>query len=73
MHREAAALLGLDLNRSYFVGDRVRDVLPAQELGGRGILVRTGYGAREEGEAEDWVQVVDDLPAAARRILAQAR
>ena len=73
MHREAAAELGLDLNRSYFVGDRVRDLLPAQELGGMGILVRTGYGAQEEGEAEDWVQVVDDLPAAARWILAQAR
>jgi D-glycero-D-manno-heptose 1,7-bisphosphate phosphatase len=32
--------LGLDPARSWWVGDRLRDVLPARELGGRGILVR---------------------------------
>ena len=51
LFRAAAKDLGVDLASSFFVGDRVRDVLPARELGGTGILVRTGYGAREEGEA----------------------
>lgn len=48
LFRAAARHLGLDLSRSYFVGDRIRDVLPALELGGTGILVRTGYGKEEE-------------------------
>lgn len=47
LFRAAAEDLGLDLAASFFVGDRFRDVLPALELGGTGILVRTGYGAQE--------------------------
>jgi D-glycero-D-manno-heptose 1,7-bisphosphate phosphatase len=69
MHRRAARELGLDLARSWFVGDRARDVLPARELGGRGILVRTGYGALEEEELGGEFAVVDGLPEAARLIL----
>jgi D-glycero-D-manno-heptose 1,7-bisphosphate phosphatase len=47
LFRQAAAELGLDLVASIFAGDRLRDVLPAAELGGRGILVLTGYGREE--------------------------
>lgn len=39
LHRRAAQDLGLDLTRSLFIGDRLRDVAPARALGGRGILV----------------------------------
>jgi formyltetrahydrofolate-dependent phosphoribosylglycinamide formyltransferase len=39
MYRAAAAALGLDLARSACVGDRWRDVAPALELGGLGVLV----------------------------------
>jgi D-glycero-D-manno-heptose 1,7-bisphosphate phosphatase len=72
MHRGAAALLGLDLARSWYVGDKPADVLPARAAGGRGILVRTGYGWRAEadGDVPEGVLVVDDLAAAADRILA---
>lgn len=69
MHRRAAGSLGLDPTRSYFVGDKVSDVLPAQALEGQGILVRTGYGSEQETSVPDGTWVVDDLAAAAARIL----
>jgi D-glycero-D-manno-heptose 1,7-bisphosphate phosphatase len=68
LFRAAAKELELDLARSYFVGDRIRDLLPARALGGTGILVRTGYGAQEEPGVEVDVRVEDDLLAAARWI-----
>jgi D-glycero-D-manno-heptose 1,7-bisphosphate phosphatase len=61
MHREAAARLALSLHRSVYVGDRVKDVLPAWELGGRGFLVRTGYGSEEAARVPAGVRVVADL------------
>lgn len=39
LFRRAARDLGLDLRRSVYIGDRPRDVAPALELGGTGILV----------------------------------
>lgn len=66
LFRRAADEHGLDLSRSVYIGDRVRDVAPAAELGGLGILVRTGYGAEEAARAPADVVVVDDLAGAAR-------
>ena len=63
--------LGLDLARSYYVGDRVLDVTPALELGGVGVLVRTGYGADEAADVPEGTAVVDDLGGAARLILSR--
>ncbi|HEY8485251.1 MAG TPA: HAD-IIIA family hydrolase [Longimicrobiales bacterium] len=63
LFRQAAAELRLDLRASYYVGDRLRDVLPARVLGGTGILVRTGYGAQEADAAPDDVLVIPDLAA----------
>jgi D-glycero-D-manno-heptose 1,7-bisphosphate phosphatase len=71
MHRAAADDLGLDLARSFLVGDRVGDLLPALELGGEGILVRTGYGSGEERAMPEVFQVADDLLEAVRWILVQ--
>lgn len=70
MHRRAAERLGLDPARSYFVGDKVSDVLPSGVLNGQGILVRTGYGSEQESAVPEGTWVVDDLADAARRILA---
>jgi len=70
MYLRAAALLGLDLAVSYYVGDKITDVLPALALGGRGILVRTGYGREHEGALPAGMRVADDLRAAADLILA---
>ena len=59
----------LDPGRSVYVGDRLRDVEPGLALGGRAVLVRTGYGAAESAAAPPGVLVVDDLVAAADAIL----
>lgn len=45
LHREAIATLNLDPRYSWCVGDHVRDLEPAAELGGRALLVLTGQGA----------------------------
>ena len=72
MYLRASAELGLDPARSWYVGDKITDVLPALELGGWGVLVRSGYGRELEDAAPAGVAVVDDLPAAAALILGTA-
>ena len=69
MHREAAAELAIDPARSWYVGDKISDILPTLELGGRGILVRTGYGREHEGKVPPSVSVVDDVAGAVARIV----
>ena len=69
MYLDAAGPLGLGPARSYYIGDKLTDVTPALELGGRGILVRTGYGHELEVSAPAPILVVDDLAAAAESIL----
>jgi D-glycero-D-manno-heptose 1,7-bisphosphate phosphatase len=64
MHTRAADRLGLDLARSYYVGDKVCDVEVVNEVGGTGILVRTGHGRDHESSVGSGVAVVDDLLAA---------
>ena len=69
LHRRAAADLGLDLTRSAGIGDRWRDIAPALELGGRGLLVShasTPPDERERARAEGLLApslsaAVDDL------------
>lgn len=67
MYRAAAEQLGVDLAGSLYVGDRVKDVLPALRLGGRGCLVQTGYGADEAASLPAGVDTAADLAALARR------
>lgn len=69
MYETAARELGLDLQASWYIGDKLTDVAPALELGGRGILVRTGYGVEMEEDVPAGVTVLDDLAAAAGMIL----
>lgn len=44
---EAARELGLDLARSWLIGDRLLDIETAHQAGAKGILVLTGYGRGE--------------------------
>ena len=46
LYRRAAEDHGLDLQGSWWVGDRIRDVLPAGRLGGRGVLIESQAGDR---------------------------
>jgi D,D-heptose 1,7-bisphosphate phosphatase len=75
MLRRAAADLGLDLERSYTIGDKWTDVQVAEAVGAHGILVRTGYG--RSSELAPWpgvspAAVVDDVMAATAWILSRA-
>ncbi len=51
LYRQAAEELGLDLARSWAVGDRLTDLEAVHRLGGRGILVRTGAGEAYAADA----------------------
>jgi len=66
---------GLDLARSYMIGDKLSDLECGWNAGVRkSILVRTGYGAEVERNEADKITraaVVDDLVAAADWILCQ--
>jgi len=69
---------GLDLRRSFVVGDRYADIELARRVGSRGILVRTGYGEGEiEWHAAKWPAPPEftaaDLAAAVEWILRQAK
>jgi D-glycero-D-manno-heptose 1,7-bisphosphate phosphatase len=75
MLRQAAADLDLDLSRSFTIGDKWTDVEVGMAAGGKGILVRTGYGRSSEMAPRAGVTpavVADDLIAAAAWILRQA-
>lgn len=68
----AAADLNVDLEGSFCVGDSMRDLKAAAEVGVAGLLVRTGKGEAEEQRSRgsrNPPTVVDDLGAAARYIL----
>jgi D-glycero-D-manno-heptose 1,7-bisphosphate phosphatase len=68
---QAAGRFGLDLARSFMVGDKGADVAAALAAGCTPILVRTGYGAGEEPCLPEAVAVADDLAAAVEMILTQ--
>lgn len=73
LFRDAEVALGVNLRRSFWVGDRVGDVAPANALGGRGLLVETGRGPMQVGKARALgFSVVPDLAAAATAILRAA-
>lgn len=65
---EAARRYSIDLKRSVMIGDKLIDVQAARAAGCRPILVRSGYGSREEGEVTGDVLVCDDLLQAAIRL-----
>lgn len=67
LYRRAATEHGIDFQKSAYIGDRLRDVLPAQTLGGSGILIAgraIPTDERERAAAE--FTVVDSLTAAVR-------
>ena len=73
LYRLAAREHGLEPADSYFVGDKLTDVLPADALGGQGILVRTGYGASAGPSLPSGFWAADDLAGAAELILREQR
>ena len=73
MSGDAEAAFGLDLKRSYWVGDRLSDLQSARKLGGHALLVETGRGVTYVGKARALgIGVVADLAAAAEAIVRDA-
>jgi D-glycero-D-manno-heptose 1,7-bisphosphate phosphatase len=73
MLQRAAEELRIDLLSSYLAGDKAADIEAIRRVGGKGILVLTGYG-REEQEDKREAQpdfVAQDLLEAAYWILLQ--
>ncbi|MCS7304437.1 MAG: L-threonylcarbamoyladenylate synthase [Thermoguttaceae bacterium] len=68
--QQAARQYGVDLGRSFTVGDHPHDVLLGQQVGGQGIYVCTGHGWKHLQELPPAVPVVPDIRAAAEWILA---
>ncbi len=74
----AAAELGLDLGRSYMVGDRWSDLRCGAAVDATTVLVLTGYGRGDAayvgpGQTVQPDHVAEDLEAAARWILDRTR
>lgn len=70
---DAAAEHGIDLARSYVIGDKLIDLQTGWNAGcAASLLVRTGYGSATEREQASELRnavVVDDLPGACQWIL----
>ena len=72
---DARGAFGINLERSYMIGDKLVDLEAGWNAGTRkSILVRTGYGKRLEEENPRLMErawIVDDIPAAVGRILSE--
>jgi D-glycero-D-manno-heptose 1,7-bisphosphate phosphatase len=69
---------GIDLARSYMVGDKISDVEFGLKLGLKSVMVMTGYGIGEyEHQRQDWKVapdfMADDLLCAVKWILEDIR
>lgn len=75
MAEQAATERGIDLARSFMIGDKRLDLQMGRAVGAATVLVRTGYGAEVEAADGDLATladvVVDNLAAAARWIVPQ--
>jgi D-glycero-D-manno-heptose 1,7-bisphosphate phosphatase len=71
---QSIADLDLDASASLFVGDRLRDVIPARKYGGTAFLVRAPSTPAVDvaGAAAAGADVVDSLSEAVRRFLVKA-
>lgn len=73
MFLKAAEDYNIDFAESFSIGDKIRDLEPAVNLGCRGVLVKTGYGEEELKERENWQfspdYIADDLLDGAGRIV----
>ncbi|MDL2226038.1 lipopolysaccharide heptosyltransferase II [Deltaproteobacteria bacterium OttesenSCG-928-M10] len=74
LFQKAAAELSLDPARSFWVGDRLRDLKASAAFKGRSVLVLTGYGLSEVQKPMDFQPslVAPDLRRAAEWVVAVA-
>ena len=64
---------GIDLARSFVIGDKASDMELAANAGARGVLVMTGYGSETLAHSERWpckpALIAENLLEAVKRIL----
>lgn len=68
MYLRAAIDLGITLESGLYIGDRISDVLPAAQTGGRGLLVGSESGVYDE-EVPPGCEVAPDLYTAVIKVL----
>lgn len=71
MLRKAAERYGIDLGNSFMIGDKLADVEAGLAAGCSTILVRTGYGAKEEQQLTSSTAVFTDLLSAVKTLCNQ--
>ena len=70
LYRQAADDLAIDMQESWWVGDRMSDLDPARAFEAKAVLVETGYGsAHGDAALERDIPVVPNIGAAVDRIL----
>jgi D-glycero-D-manno-heptose 1,7-bisphosphate phosphatase len=69
LYEQAAERLDIDMKRSWWVGDRARDVLPASAFGGRGVVLLGELATSESPGARSRVLQARDLAGAVELIL----
>ena len=67
--KQAALNYGLDLSRSWVIGDHLSDINFAKAFGGQGIYVLTGHGGHHRHSVPDDVIVSKNILYAARKII----
>jgi len=72
LYEEAAARFDIDFAASWYVGDRLRDLLPSRTLGGHALHVLSGDRSEDAAVAAAGFPSVADLAAAADHILGVA-
>ena len=74
MPEQASQDLGIDLRRSWVIGDKFDDIKLGIAMAGKSVLVRTGYGLKVEQNLNDncfnsRVLVADNLGGAVEKII----
>jgi histidinol-phosphate phosphatase family protein len=71
--RRAANLYGLNLNKSFTIGDHPHDIQLARNTGARGIYVLTGHGQKHLAELPHDTEVATGIMEAAEKITSSCR
>ena len=60
LYKNAIVDFDVDVKKSYSVGDKISDLIPAKKNGFKTILVKTGYGKDQEKESMHYVDYICD-------------
>lgn len=61
MFKQAIENYNIDIKKSWMIGDKVSDIIPAQKLGLNCGMVLTGYGEIEKDKLDSTIQIFSNL------------